>query len=261
MHSEPAPVVSAAPRRRLHAFIDEAGQRGHSPKASKTFVLSAAVMEDDDLGAAADWLAALRADLDRRPGDTLHFQNLKSHAQRLHACKSLGEADMFRVISVIVCKDALAEARRLNDDQAYLYTFRLLLERLSWLARGERACLDYTLAHIIRFRIAKLRQYEANLRAQGGRTTVAWEYLAEGGGQIDQPNRIEMLQVADLAASATFQAFEPDAFGNTETRYLLEMLPCVWTYGTSSTRYTSYGLKVHPWAETTKAAHPWVATL
>jgi hypothetical protein len=37
----------------MHAFIDEAGQRSHSPSSSDHFVMSAVVVLDEDLPAAA----------------------------------------------------------------------------------------------------------------------------------------------------------------------------------------------------------------
>jgi len=42
----------------------------------------------------------------------------------------------------------------------YLYCFRLLLERMSWLAKARGGVVEYTLSHVRRFRIAKLREYE-----------------------------------------------------------------------------------------------------
>ena len=246
----------------LHAFIDESGQRGHSPKASKHFAMSAVVMADENLPMVSAWLDGLRSEVGRQPGDTLHFQNLKSHAERLHVAKALGKQDMVRVISVVVCKDHLTGTARLNDDQAYLYTFRFLLERLSWYARDCKAEVRYTLAHIHRFKIAKLRAYEAALRSMDGRScTVAWDHVDAKGGLIDQPSRVDALQIADLAVSSIAQAFEPDRFGNTEQRYLYELQPRIWRRGTGPNQYTTYGLKMHPWTDATKAAYPWVATL
>ena len=67
--------------------------------------------------------------------------------------------------------------------------------------------------------------------------------------------------MADLFASATGAAFNPDRWGNTENRYLIEISPLLYRHGSSSTSLTSYGLKMHPWNTNTKAAYPWVATL
>jgi hypothetical protein len=88
---------------------------------------------------------------------------------------------------------------------------------------------------------------------------VAWAWLDPKGGRIDQPNRVELLQLADSVASATFAAFEYDTFGNTESRYLAEMSPRL--YRRPGGKLTSYGLKMHPWSEIARPAYPWVATL
>jgi hypothetical protein len=144
-----------------------------------------------------------------------------------------------------------------DEDMAYMYTFRFLLERLSWFARDRDSSVAFTLAHIVRFKLSKLRQYEAALRADPS-TQIAWQCIA-GPGSLDQPLRVEHLQLADIAASATFKAFEPDDFGNSEPRYLTALSPRL--YRRPPGKLTSYGLKMHPWTEAAKSAHPWVADL
>lgn len=226
----------------LHAFIDEAGQRARTPTSSRHFVMAAAVIPDEHLASSANLLAQLRNDLGRRPGDTLHWQSLKGHSLRLHAAKTIGSTQWITVSSVVVCKTHLTGGL-LNDDQSYLYTFRYLLERLSWLAREQRRELRYTLAHIVRFKLAKLRQYETALR-NVPECQVFWPALDPRGGRIDQPSRVEQLQLADICASAVFRAFEPDEYGNTEPRYLRELAGRLYRRGAAP--LTSYGLKIHP---------------
>jgi hypothetical protein len=242
-------------RRRLHAFIDEAGVRSRSKASSDHFVMTAVVVDDQDLPASAQFLAQLRADLGRGPNDQLHWVALKKHEQRVHAAKSLGGQSWATISNVVACKRHLTT--QITDSQFYLYTLRYLLERLSWFARDSHATLAYTLAHITRpqMTLSELRQYEAALRAMP--TSIEWGALDPKGGRIDQPMRIEMLQCADLAASATFRAFELDGFGNTEPRYLHELCPRLYRRGGGA--ITSYGMKLHP--PNTKAAYPWVAAL
>ncbi len=145
----------------------------------------------------------------------------------------------------------------MNESQLYLYSFRFVLERLSWMGRDQASPVSYTLAHIIRFKLAELRHYEAALRSIS--TNIAWDGIA-GPGQLDQPQRLEELQLADLVASAIGSAFNPDEFGNVETRYVHAMMPRLYRYKPTSA-VTSYGLKMHPWNDMTKAAYPWVAAL
>jgi hypothetical protein len=157
----------------------------------------------------------------------------------------------------VVCKRHLPDVG-LTEDQAYLFTLRFLLERLSWVARDTRRELHYTVAHVVRFKLKKLREYEAILRQTPG-CQIAWTAMDPRGGRLDQPSRVEGLQLADTVASATFAAFEPDQFGNTEQRYLCDLAPRLYRRGSGTDGLTSYGLKIHP--GTAKTAYPWVAAL
>ena len=236
------------------AFIDEAGTRSRSAASSDHFVMAAVVFEVSNEPRATRLLADLRRDLGRGPGDPLSWKNLKSHALRIYAAQALGsQADWLRTSAVVVCKRFLAAGGIRTDDNAYLFTLRFLVERLSWMAReapGGSRVLEHTLAHITRFKMSTLRGYEASLRRQP--TQIDWSWLSPSGGKIDQPNRVVHLQLADLAASAIYRAFEPE----TDPRYLQALAPTLYRRGTSP--LTSYGLKIHPWNNLTKAAYPWV---
>lgn len=243
----------------LDAFIDEAGDRGTGARASQHFVLAAVVMRRTDRQAGLELLEGLRLDIGRRPGDTLHWRNIKSHSERVRAAQCLGSASFLTVSSVVVCKTRFPPEEKLRDENyAYLYTFRFLLERLSWLARDAGNLLTYTLGHIVRFKLTALRRYENLLRCLPS-CRVAWSALDPKGGRIDQPTRTVELQLADIAASATFRAFEPDRYGNTEPRYLQELAPRLYRRAGGS--LTSYGLKIHPWNEETRRKLGWVKNL
>lgn len=207
---------------------------------------------------ATELLATLRLELHRRSGDHLSWKNLKPHGQRLHVAKTLAGQGWLTVSAVVVCKDHLA-GDLLDDDRRYLYTLRFLLERLSWIARDRRRILHYTMAHIQRFKLSRLREYETALRTR--ETSVKWDHLDPNGGKIHQPQKLELLQFGDLTASACGSAFNTDGYGNTEQRYLKELAPRLYRRGHVDNRLTSYGLKMHPWCADTKAAYPWVAAL
>lgn len=242
----------------LAAYIDESGQRASTSKSSDCFVMSAVAFPSKHQADASNLLAGLRRDLGRGRGDTLHWHNLKHHSQRVRAAQALAAKEWLTVSSVVACKRLFEPDQHLpDDDTSYLYTLRLLLERLSWFADDRGCTLHYTLAHVVRFKLAKLREYEAKLRALPG-CQIRWNAIA-GGGVIAQPNRVEYLQLADIAASATGAAFNPDPFGNTEQRYLRELSPRL--YRRAHGKLTSYGLKMHPWGPRTEAAYPWVTSL
>lgn len=238
-----------------HAFIDEAGDRARTAKSSDHFVVSAIIVEANDLPQTAYLLSQLRADLGRHPGDTLHWKNIKGHSSRLHAAQVVGAAGFLTISSVVVCKRHLA-GQTLDEETAYMFTFRMLLERLTWFAAARGATIEYTLAHIVRFKLATLRHYEAVLKTHP--TEIRWPTLPKLGA-LDQPTRVQQLQLADLAASATFPAFEADHWGNTTRLYLEALAPRL--YRRPSGALTSYGMKMHPWNAAAKAAYQWVPSL
>lgn len=239
-------------------MIDESGQRASTPASSDHFVLSAVVYRDVNAGLVTALLAELRADLGRQPGQRLHWSGFRTRPQRLYAAYELGQAQYVKIISVVVCKRLIAIA--LPDEHlSYMFTFRLLLERLSWLAQDHASLLSYTLSHVRRFPLAKLREYEAKLRGLGEQTTIRWDHLDPAGGRLDNDTSVEELQLADMAASATAEAFEAKPDGSTDSRYLRQLVPRLYCH--PNRVLTSYGLKMHPWNAAARAAYPWVAEL
>ncbi len=147
-------------------------------RSTDYFVMSVVVIEGGDMAAVRQTLGEARRDLGRRPGDTLSWKNIKSHSQRLRAAQLVGAAPL-TIASVVVCKRFLTTSLP-TEEHAYLYTLRYLLERLSWLGRDRSAEVEHTLAHITRFRLSTLREYEARLRATPG-CQIAWETLCHPG--------------------------------------------------------------------------------
>lgn len=254
------PTTGAEPPARiLYSFTDESGQRGFSPGASDCFVLASVFYEQQREGQVHDFLDQLRVDLGRQRGQPLKWSNLRSHHERLHAVKRVAGTEFLHVTAVVVCKRAFApEARLMDEDRAYLYTYRFLLERLSWAARARRAQLRYTLAHIRRFKAEKLHDYETRLFEWG--TQIDWDWV-QARAHIGHPEQQQCLQLADLAASAIAAAFNADRYGNTECRYLRELLPALRRGpGRNPRKLTSYGLKIHP-NTAAQALFPWVLDL
>lgn len=242
--------MTTGPRPKLFAFIDEAGQRSNTPASSDHFTMAAVAWKEGHDGDARAALATLRADLGRMPTHVLHFVKL-AHHDRLYATTALAAmAPRIIVVTVTVCKRHLAPIAGMTDDMAYLWSLRLLLERLSWVARDNDCDLDYTLAHVRRFKKAKLRQYEGILR-QLPDCQVAWTHVPRGGS-LSTPQADDRLQWADIAASATFKAFEPIR-GYVEPRYLEHLGPALYR---RRGNLLSYGLKVVP-RPTPTGAYGW----
>ncbi len=229
--------------------------------SSDHFVLTAVLMPESHRPRAAHWLAELRKDLNRSPNAVLHWMKYPSHSHRLHASRRLGEQGFARVSAVVCCKRRLPKPKDFNQDHAYMYAFRMLLERMSWLAAERDMDLTYTLGHVKGFSLAKLREYEGRLRAMSSsQCKIQWANVA-GNGRFDRPETEEMLQISDIAASSIGAAFNPDQFGHTEIRYVTNFRGRFYRGRDDAKHLTSYGLKMHPWNDSTKAAYPWVTAL
>lgn len=126
----------------------------------------------------------------------------------------------------------------------YLWALRLLLERVSWCisgAGGTEAAV--TFAEVKGFQTGKLHDYRHRLE-QRNDVSINWSLFLGHRFRVGRPAAVELLQVADTAASAIYRAVEPDEFNNTEPRYLAELRPKI--YRGSPGPVTSYGLKAFP---------------
>ena len=205
---------------------------------------------------ARSLLARLRKDTNRSPKAVLHWNQMPSHSDRVHVSVSLGVSDLLTVSSVIVCKNRLAPAPEMSHAMRYLFSFRMLLERLTWYGKSRQRKVHYTLAAIKGVHASKLAEYKDRLFESTEPTGIEWRYL-DGLGDIDQPLRNEFLQLADLGASATGAAFNPDKHGRVEPTYLLRFASRL--YRREGGALTSYGLKLHPGSGL--ADHPWISDL
>lgn len=151
------------------------------------------------------------------------------------------------VTSVILCKEPLRDSRETeltNADPMYLYVLRMLIERVSWcVERSGGREAKVTFAEVKGFQGDKLHDYRQRLEARDD-VSIDWSMFQSHPFQIGRPADVELLQVADTAASAIYQAVEPDDFGNTEMRYLKEMKRKIFC--PRGKVVTSYGLKTFP---------------
>ena len=130
-----------------------------------------------------------------------------------------------------------------NPDPLYLWAVRLLLERVSWFIRDNGGGPSIvTFAHLTRFKSEKLHNYRGAL--ENSETSIEWASFYGHPFRINSPEKVQLLQIADCSASALFNAVEADRYGIKETRYLEQLRPVIYRYGTSPV--TSYGVKVFP---------------
>lgn len=246
----------------LQAYIDESGVTGEAARSSKHFVLGAYIFDDANTQRAHDYLAELREGVGRRPGHLIHWNKIPSHGARRYLTQSLGDQDWLRLSTVVVCRDHIADSLP-TPQVRYQFTLRLLLERLSWFAAAKGTQLHFTLSHWLGFQEEPFRAYEQFLWANPDRIKTRW--LDPAGGTVANNEAVELLQIADVVASSTACAFEPDQWGYVEREYLHRALPRFYRYQpedeAEAERLYAYGLKLQPNNASTLSGYEWVADL
>lgn len=189
-------------------------------------------------------LVSLRVSLGRGPSDHLHFQNLSKDRRRVAAAAGLTGLPVQVATAVIIDKQSVGTASSLaSRKELYFYALQLLLERVSWHIRDTGGgTARVTMAHIARMKVSA---YHAAWRAfEDDPGSMEWDVYAPHRIQISNPTTQELLQVADLAASAIARAVNPKCQTGHRDALLRALWPKVYRrYGHPA---PSYGLKIFP---------------
>jgi hypothetical protein len=228
-------------------YVDESGDRGRAPGSSNHFIVSAVIVLDANDAAVRAELSAAKQSIGLNPANVLHFRKL-SHGRQVRLCREVANFSIAAITNVIVCKRHIGPFQGggmpyiTQPDPLYLWACRLLLERVSWYIRDNGGGTSIvTIAHLTRFKSQKLHDYRQALFHSN--TEIHWASFDGHPFRFNYPSKVEILQIADTTASAIGKAVEP-SFGIVEDRYLTELAPKLYRYGSSW--ITSYGLKVFP---------------
>lgn len=253
------------------AYIDEAGDDGlrairtvSSRGASQWLAISAIVMKSDRDSQVAPWLRSIVQSLEQPQITHLHFRSLRED-RRLSVCSQVARLPI-RIFTVLSSKRNMqgyvnrsAEQARVNKTAwFYCWVSRLLLERISVYC-GSRCAKDYGEPRSLRIefsdrggvKIDDVRAYYRYLSDQSRMGLLYNSYFDLDWSVMDldqiqsRPNNMRAgLQLADIAASAFYQAVEPDGSGNVTAVYAKTLAPRMVRnkYG----RISGVGLKVMP---------------
>jgi len=231
----------------VRVYVDESGDRGWSAASSPVFLQAALIVPDEldaNLRAVRDQLCV---DLSKPTHTVLHWaQNIKQHSQRKHVAKVLGSLAPQRGYLGVQLAYVVVDKARCSQDPSgmgnhtrmYNYSFRRLLERVSWRARRMNREALVTIAHVKNFKYPELASYLALLKSRD--TSIEWARLRSI--KIGDPIHRQLLQLADVAAGALYAAVVPDAYGSVEDSYLAEMEGMI--YRNTPGKVTTYGLHV-----------------
>ncbi len=240
-------------RQSFRVYIDESGDEGFVFKdngkgSSRWLVLSAVVTRREHDAVVVTLMDAVRKLLECQPRQQLHFVKL-SHAQRIAYAREIGRARV-RTVSVLIHKPSIdnPEIFQAQKHQLYRYACRLLLERVSWFCRDTRireqgdGTAEIIFSNRGQMSYDDLRSYLRKL-SENPRVNIDWSVINPAQVCAVQHSQMAGLQVADAVASGAFAAVNPNQFGDTESRYLSELLPVAYRH---DRRLLGYGLKFWP---------------
>ena len=123
----------------IEVYVDETGDRGFGPKSSPYFCFAACAFKHSDADHVVEAMKRLNGALGRNPGQPIHaVQHLKKHDQLMEAVERLaGLRGLSKVFYVVLPKTSTPPTAYLRSSPDYVYNYlaRILLERMSWLAR------------------------------------------------------------------------------------------------------------------------------
>ncbi len=244
----------------FRVYIDEAGDEGFKfrehpavQRSSDWFVLAAFVARKESDLETVKVIDAVRTEFGLPPKKHIHWKDLK-HPQKVRYCQMIAGRKA-RIIMVCVHKPSLLEPETFGERyRLYFYAVRYLLERTSWLVRdhhnpqkhGGDGTADIVFSNRQGMSYEEMKDYLRRLdrhRQAGADVRVDPSLLPLERITTLTPGRCMGLQLADAAAGAVFNALERDRFGNTEPRYVRELLPIVYRY---EGKVFGYGVKIAP---------------
>ncbi len=219
-------------------YIDEAGDEGIA-RGTEWFLLGAVVVpEENDLQVSKS-IDRIKARTNIPPANPLHWRKLDHPRKKVFASEIAKEP--FELIIIAANTRQLTAAKGLTTRRGvYFYFTRLLLERVSWLCEEKGRHAHLVFSNRAEFPYDELEDYICN------------KVMTYSEGQIRpvfdswntrQAHQSKMLQVADGAVSAAFNAFEPNCYGMCEESYLLTLRNRFYR---RNGRLRSYGLKFFP---------------
>jgi hypothetical protein len=221
---------STAPASHI-AYLDESGDEGQG-RGTRWFVLAAVVCALADAPTLESTLTKLKVDVGGNAKSILHFRQM-NHTNRKHVATGLGSLDCVKVIAVVSDTSKIpppgatwSEVRPRN--WLYHYMTRYAIERIVRAVRSVGGTgVEVVMSNKTTLTYDHLRAYLKRLQKDDDSLKLVTELKPR------LPTQSDGLQLADIAASSTFFAFEPDRFGSREEAYVRAIAPRLWRSGST----------------------------
>ena len=225
-----------------NVYIDEAGDEGFKFEcnsgrgSSKFFVLSAIIVKQELDRQLASVVNELKRTLKYQQKDILaplHFCKM-SHEKRKVCVNKLEQFKEFTTISVVFQKESLKEPLKVKS-VLYNYACKILLEKVTIFLKSKKAKASFIFEHRRNTHYDELETYMHKV-IDCGQYVLNIRPLTK--------SQSKCLQLADIIASSTYQAFEPNQYdGDVEPAYYIKLSDNIFVY---NGKCLGYGLKLFP---------------
>lgn len=221
----------------LNCYIDEAGDEGIG-RGTRWFILAGLIVEKNDDRKVSQVIYRINKGIGRPPGTPFHWREHKRYVSRKRlACLELSKEPI--TLAYVAVDTTQLDPRNFSfgGHQVYRYFCRFLLERITWFARDRGQKVDIIFSNRASFSYQELISYIRHLRFVPG-CQIDHEVISSISAHPMQ--QVRLLQAADIAAGALFDALEPDSLGFTDERHILTLMDKLYRRGG---KLFSYGLK------------------
>ena len=225
-----------------NVYIDEAGDEGFKFEcnlgrgSSKFFVLSAIIVKqelDQKLASIVNDLKKILKYQEKDMHAPLHFYKM-SHEKRKVCVNQLVNFKDYTVISIVFQKELLKEPLKLKS-VLYNYACKLLLEKVAIFLKANSAKANFIFEHRRNTHYDELEAYM--------RKVIDCEQYVNSIKPLTK-SQSKCLQLADIVASSTYQAFEPNQYdGDVEPVYYMKFIDNIFIH---NGKCLGYGLKLFP---------------
>lgn len=223
-----------------YIYIDEAGDEGfgklkssNSGGQSRWLMLGGIIVSKEQDRNLPRWRDEILRKFPHQRRRDLHFMKL-NHDQRVASCEYLSDK---RFGACVICSDkstilGLPKAKLdIYKQKGHLYNYlvRFLLERATtaclaksrnlgnkckvFVIFSKRSGTDYSVMRDYLFLMRDGKEKITPIRK------IEWSVLHPEDILVEDHSKRAGLQIADVVTSATYKAFEPNNYGNVETRY------------------------------------------
>ncbi len=214
-------------------YIDEAGDLGYQ-RGTHWFVLSAVIVNKEDERAIRATMAQIKRRLNL---NEIHLRKITDFNKRTYIVREL-DNENFTYVNVIVDTSKLNLAMASSSSTAYNYICRMLLERVSWFLRDSQKVADIVLSARGTSRDGELIDYIQNRLIPFQNNQIVPTVFEKISAKA--ANSRDLLQLADVCATATFLAYEVNSWGVRIPCYFKVLESHIYRY---NKRANQYGLK------------------